>query len=197
MTIPTLFGCCCVADPLKKQIQQLERKLKAIAEKEVPRAAVTALNKTARPVVGAVAKAVAQKEKLPASIVRKRVVFRKATFNARSAFVKSFTRGINAIRLLSDATIAKRMGTGTNKMGVTVRGRQLPGAFINRVRRNGNAFVFERRFKNKRYPLDVKRIPIDEALLALQLPIARGRFNDNFHKFYLHELQYRLSKYGR
>ena len=192
----TWCGCSSVADPIAKQIKALEKKLKAIAEKEVPRAAVTALNKTARPVVGAVAKAVAQKERLPASIVRKRVVFRKATFNARSAFVKSFTRGINAIRLLPDATIAKRMGKGTNKRGVTVRGRVMPGAFINRVRRNGNAFVFERRGK-ERFPIDVKRIPIDEALLEIQLPLARGRFNDHFHKFYLHELQYRLSKYVR
>jgi hypothetical protein len=185
-----------VADPIAQQIKMLEKKLKAIAEKEVPRAAVTALNKVAKPVVGAVAKAVAQKEKLPAKIIRPRVVYRKATFNSRSAFVKSFTRGINAICLLSDATIAKRMGKGTSKKGVTVRGRVLAGAFINRVRRNGNAFVFERRGA-ARYPLDVKRIPIDEALLSIQLPLARGRFNEHFHKFYLHELQYRLSKYGR
>jgi hypothetical protein len=185
-----------VADPIAMQIQRLERKLKAIAEKEVPRAAVTALNKVAKPLVGAVSKAVAEKENLPVKIIRPRVSFRKASFNARSAYIRSFTRGISAIRLLSNQTIAKRMGRGTNSRGVVVRGRLLPGAFINRLRRNGNAFVFERR-GGKRYPIDVKRIPIDEALLAVQLPLARSRFNEHFHKFYLHELQFRLSKYGR
>lgn len=185
-----------MTDSLAMQIKRLEKKLKAIAEKEVPRAAVTALNKTARPIVGAVAKAVAQREKIPAKIIRKQVAFNKATFNSRSAYIRSFTRGISAIRLLSPGVIAKRMGTGTSKAGVRVGGRLLQGAFINRLRRNGNAFVFERR-TSKRFPIDVKRIPIDEALLAVQLPIARGRFNDNFQKFYRHELQYRLSKYGQ
>lgn len=186
-----------MANPLSIQIKQLEKKLKNIAEKEVPRAAVTALNKVAKPLVGAVAKAVAQKENLPAKVIRPRVVYRKATFNSRSAYIKSFARGINAIRLLSDSTIARRMGRGTNKKGVLIRGRLMPGAFINRTRRTGNAFIFERRYRDKRYPIDVKRIPIDEALLAVQLPLARDRFAANFQKFYLHELQYRLSKYGR
>lgn len=183
--------------PLAQQIKALEKKLKAIAEKEVPRAAITAINKVAKPLAPAVAKAVAGKTNLPLKVIKPQVFFNQAKFNRRWAFIKSFTRGINVARLISPATLDKRMGTGTSKRGVTVRGRTLPGAFINRVQRNGNVFVFERRYKNQRYPIDVKRIPIDEALLEVQLPLAEKRFKENFSKFYLHELQYSLSKYGK
>lgn len=183
--------------PMAMQIKSLEKKLKAIAEKEIPRAAVSALNKVTKPAATEVGKVVAAEQNLPASIVRKQVVFNKATFNRRAAFIRSFTRGINVARLISPGTIAKRMATGTNKKGVTARGRTFAGAFINRVRRNQNVFVFERRNKSQRMPIDVLRIPIDEALLTHQLPIASYRFKQNFEKVYLHELRYRLSKYGK
>lgn len=179
------------------QIKRLEKKLKAIAEKEIGRAAVTALNKTARPLANSIARAVSVEEKIPVKLVRKQVVFNKATFNRRAAYIKSFTRGINAIRLLSPAAIERSMGRGTNKTGVNVKGHNFKGAFINRKRRSGNAFVFERRNKTGRYPIDVKRIPIDEALIRIQPRMARDRFRDQFNKYYAHELQFRLSKYGR
>lgn len=186
-----------MAESLAMQIKRLEKKLKAIAEKEVPRAVVTALNKVTKPLANSIAKDVAAQAKLPAKLVRKQVVFNKATFNRRASYIKSFTRGINVIRLLPQSSIEKNMGTGTNRTGVTVRGHSFKGAFINRTRRSGNAFVFERRFKNQRYPIDVKRIPIDEALLKTQPRMARDKFRDQFNKYYAHELQFRLSKYGR
>jgi hypothetical protein len=179
------------------QIKSLEKKLKAYAEKEVPRAAVTALNKVAKPAATEVAKSVASKQNIPAKLIRQQVVFNKATFNRRAAFIRSFTRGINVARLLSPAAIAKKMATGTSKRGVTAKGRLFAGAFINRTRRNGNVFVFEKRNKNQRMPIDVVRIPIDEALLELQLPIASRRFKELFEKYYLHELQFRISKYAQ
>lgn len=186
-----------MADPMAMQIKRLEKKLKAIAEKEIPRAVASALNKVAKPLTTTVAKAVADKERLPMKLLRPRVIHHKATANKNVTYIKSFARGINAARLLSNSVIEKRMGRGTNRKGVTVAGRQLPGAFINRVGRNGNVFVFERRFRNQRYPIDVKRIPIDEALLSVQLPLARDRFRTTFDKFYIHELNFRLSKYVR
>lgn len=186
-----------MVEPMAMQIKRLEKKLKVIAEKEIPRAVATALNKVARPLIGTVAKAVAEKEKLPVKVLRPRVIHHKATANRNVTYIKSFARGINVARLLSNSVISKRMARGTNNKGVTVAGRRLPGAFINRVQRNGNVFVFERRFKNQRYPIDVKRIPIDEALLAVQLPLARDRFKNTFEKFYLQELNFRISKYVR
>lgn len=182
---------------MEMQLKRREKKLRAIAEKEVPRAVASALNKVAKPLTGSVAKAVAEREKLPLKVLRPRIIHHRATVNRRVTSIKSFARGINAIRLLSNSVISKRMARGTNRKGVTVVGRTLPGAFINRARRNGNAFVFERRFKNQRYPIDVKRIPIDEALLSVQLPLARDRFRNTFNKFYLHELNYRIGKYVR
>ncbi len=186
-----------MADSMAMQIKRLEKKLKAIAEKEIPKAVTVALNKVAKPLTGTVAKAVAQKENLPVKLLRPRVIHHKATFNRSVTYIKSFARGINAVRLLTNASIEKNMGRGTGKRGVTVRGRQMPGAFINRVRRNGNVFIFERRYPTRRYPIDVKRIPIDEALLSVQLPLARDRFKATFEKFYVHELNYRLSKYAK
>jgi hypothetical protein len=178
------------------QIKALEKKLKAIAQKEIPIAVSTALNKVAKPLTGSVAKKVATDENLPVGVVRKRVVHHRATVNRTVTYIKSFARGINAARLISNSTLIKRMGTGTNKRGVTVRGRQFTGAFINRVQRNGNVFVMQRRGR-ERYPVDVIRIPIDEALLRVQLPMAQDRFRTTFEKFYVHELDYRLKKYVR
>lgn len=187
-----------MANPsMAHQIKQLEKKLKQYSEKEVPRAVVVALNKVTKPLVGIIAKGVSEKEKVPAKLIRKQVVFNKATFNRRSTYIKSFARGINAIRLLSPASIQRNMGRGTSKAGVTVKGRLFAGAFINRTRRSGNAFVFDRRFNNKRNPIDVKRISIDEALLEIQPRMARDRFAEKFNSFYVHELQYRISKYAQ
>ena len=186
-----------MAEPMAMQIKRLEKKLKSIAEKEIPRAVTSALNKVAKPLTGTVAKAVAERERLPLKILRPRVIHHRATANRSVTYIKSFARGISAVRLLSNAILTRRMGRGTNKRGVTVAGRALPGAFINRVRRNGNVFVFERRYRNQRLPIDVMRIPIDEALLSVQTPLARDRFRNTFEKFYLHELNYRISKYVR
>ena len=190
----TSFRYSSVAESMAMQIKRLEKKLKAIAEKENPRAVTAALNKMAKPLTTSVAKAVAQQEKIPVKVVRPRVVHHRATINRQATYIKSFARGINAARLLSDSRLNKSMGRGTSKKGVTVAGRNFKGAFINRVQRNGNVFVMTRRGK-ARYPVDVIRIPIDEALLSVQLPLARDRFRNTFEKFYLHELNFRLSKY--
>jgi hypothetical protein len=185
-----------VADSLQVQIKRLEKKLKAIAEKEFPRAAVSALNKIVKPASNDVAKTVAARQKLPVKVVRQQVSIRKATFRDPSALVRSYTRGISVARLVSAATLVKRMGTGTNKTGVTARGKTYKSAFINRTRRNQKVFVFERLGKS-RFPLDVVRVPIDEALNDTQLKTVQSRYKNNFQKLYLHELNYRLSKYAK
>jgi Prophage minor tail protein Z (GPZ) len=183
-----------VAKSMQAQIKRLEKKLKAIAEKEIPKAVAAALNKAHRPSKSQVAKAVAQEEKLPASAINKQIFFNPASARKAVAQVRSFTRGINAIRLISASTIAKSMGTGTNKRGVKVRGRDYKGAFINRVQKNGSILVFQRRGK-ARTPLEVIRVPIEQSLKKNQLPIIKAKHLERFSKLYQHELSYRLSKY--
>lgn len=183
-----------MAESLQMQIKRLERKLKDYSEKAVPRAALVAINKTAKPIASQVAKAVGGQQKIPAKLVKQRIIFNKATFNRKSAYIKSFARGINVARLLTPAKLNKFMGTGNTKTGVAVAGGEIKGGFINTVRKNGRVFVFTRQGR-ARYHLDVQRIPIDEALLEFQLPISQARFEESFLKFYAHELAFRISKY--
>jgi len=196
-----------VAESMQAQIKRLEKKLKAIAEKEIPKAVAAALNKAHRPSKSQVAKAVAQEEKLPASAINKQIFFNPASARKAVAQVRSFTRGINAIRLISTSTVAKSMGTGTNKRGVKVRGRDYKGAFINRTTNNGSILVFQRIGKaltvkgwqkgKERYPLEVIRVPIEQSLKKNQLPIIKAKHLERFEKLYQHELSYRLGKYVR
>lgn len=192
----TSCRCSSVAESMQAQIKRLEKKLKAIAEKEIPKAVAAALNKAHRPSKRDVAKAVAQEEKLPAAVINKQIFFSPANTRKPVAQVRSFTRGINAIRLISAATIVKSMGTGTNKRGVKVRGRDIRSAFINRSKKNDRILVFKRQGKS-RYPLEVIRIPVDQALKKHQLPVLQARHLERFSKLYQHELNYRLGKYVR
>jgi Prophage minor tail protein Z (GPZ) len=192
-----------VAESLDKQIKRLEKKLKDIAEKEIPKAVASALNKAHRPSKREVAKVVAQQEKLPAAIVNKQIFFNAASARKPVAQVRSFTRGISAIRLLSASTIAKRSGTGTNKMGVKVRGREFKGAFINHAKGGttnsvtGWNYLVYKRVGKARLPVEVIRIPVEEALKNNQMPVLQAKHLERFAKLYQHELSYRLSKYVR
>jgi hypothetical protein len=192
-----------VTESLDRQIKRLEKKLKDIAEKEIPRAVASALNKAHRPSKREVAKAVAQQEKLPVVVVNKQIFFNAASARKPVAQVRSFTRAISAIRLLSASTIAKRRGTGTNKMGVKVRGREFKGAFINRAKGGttnsvtGWNYLVYKRVGRGRLPLEVIRIPIEQSLKKHQLPVLKARHLERFAALYQHELSYRLTKYVR
>jgi thymidine phosphorylase len=185
-----------VAESLDKQIKRLEKKLKDIAEKEIPKAVARALNKVGKPTATEVGRKVSAQEKLPVRTVAKQMYFNPATAKTMTASVKSYTRGINVIRLLSKGVLAKKMGTGTNKRGVDVRGRSYPGAFINRTKKSGQALVFSR-IGLGRTPLRVERIDIKKHLVEYQMPTLKARHLARFAKEYQHELSYRLSKYVR
>jgi hypothetical protein len=182
---------------MQAQIKRLEKKLKDIAEKEIPKAAASALNKVGKPTATEVGRKVSGKENLPVRTVAKQMYFEKASPKNMTASVKSYTRGINVIRLLSKGVLAGKMGTGTNKRGVSVRGRSYPGAFINRVKRGKNQALVFSRIGNERMPLRVERIDIQKHLIEYQLPTLKARHLDRFSKEYQRELSYRLSKYGR
>lgn len=191
----SLSRCLFVAESMQAQIKRLEKKLKAIAEKEIPKAVASALNKVGMPTATEVGRKVSALENLPVRVVANQMFFNKATPKTMTASVKSYARGINVIRLISKSVIAKKMGRGTHKQGVNVRGRSYPGAFINR--KNGNKALVFTRIGRERLPLRVERIDIQRHLVEYQMPTLKARHLERFSKLYQHELNYRLGKYVR
>lgn len=184
-----------MAESMQAQIKRLEKKLKEYANKHAVQAAASAINKVAGPVRTEVGRKVAAIEKLPTRLIAKQMFFNKASAKNITAVIKSYARGINAARLLSGSVIAKKMGTGTSRAGVTVKGRVYPGAFINRVKRGKKQVLVFTRKGAERLPLEVARIDISQHLKREQLPTARARYQERFSKFYLQELNYRVGKY--
>lgn len=185
-----------MAKSLASQINGLEKKLNNYAKVQVPRAAASALNKIVPKVRSGVAKTVTKEVKVPARFIRKQIFSSRAKSRSLSAYVKSYLRPISLARLISQATLQKRRGRGTNRRGVRAAGQQFDGAFINVGRKNGRWYVL-RRLGKSRYPVEVINIKIDSSITANQLPIAKRFHRADFARIYAHELKYRLEKYGR
>lgn len=186
-----------MANPsMAQQIKELQKKLKQYSDKEVPRAARSAINKIAAKAKTEIVRTVSTEVKVKSSILKKQVFVSRAKGAGIRAYIKSYLRPILAARLLTDSVLQNAMGKGTNKRGVKVSGQQFDGAFINRGSRDGRIYVLQRKGAG-RYPLRKISIKIDGSMLANQLPIAKRFTEEQFQKELIRELQFRISKYAQ
>lgn len=181
-----------MADSLARQVAVLTKKLKAVSEQDVKRAANTALNKSAKRINTRVASAVAKAEKIPVKLIKQKSFVRPSKISTGSAVYKIYRTSIPVVSLLSKGVIQKRMGTGTNKTGVTARGRKFKSAFINRSA--GKAPQVYQRQGVARYPLITQKINIKDSIDRIAPQVARSIMKNDYQDILRQELNYRLQK---
>ena len=182
-----------MADMLDKQINSYIRKLRKIKNVEVLRANASALNKGTRTIRAKSLKAISAETRVPQKLLRKRIFSNKATAKKQSAQIKSFIKPVSASSLLTKNQINNKLGTGTNRRGVTAKGYKWQGAFIQRGK-NENLHVFRRKGK-KRLPLEVIKVPIDASAQRVLPKVARRFMKTGYPRLLKQDLKFRLSKY--
>lgn len=176
---------------LEVQVARLSKKLLAISARDVPASTSSALTKIARKVRTRIVRGVSKAERLPAKVVRKKVYTKPSTLKSQKSIITVYRDDISVVSLLTPATIAKKMGTGTNRKGVTVRGRTFQGAFIQTASRAVQVFKRDGRAK---YPIDKQTIPIDEAVDKIAPRVTRRVYQKEFLPEVKRELKFRLDK---
>lgn len=116
-----------------------------------------------------------------------------ATSKRQTAELRGFVRPVSASALLTKSQIAKKLGTGTNKRGVTAKGYQWQGAFIQRGK-SDNIHVFKRS-SAKRLPIEVIKIPVDDAAKRIVPKVVSRVMKNNYRRLLAQDLRYRISKY--
>lgn len=181
-----------MTEPLDVQIRKISRRLNQIAAQDVPRATSSALNKVAKKIRTRVVRGVAKSEKLPNKVINKKVFIRRSTVRTQRAVMTVYRGDVSVIRLIRSATIQRRMGTGTNRQGITVRGRKFPGAFINTTRK-GAVHAFKRKGA-ARNPIGVVKIPINKAVDRVAPKVAERVHRSDFLTETRRELTFRLQR---
>lgn len=179
-------------EPIEVQVARLSKKLLAISAKDVPASTSSALTKTARKVKTRVVRGVAKSEKLPNKVISKKVFTRPSTVRTQKSRITIYQKDVSVVSLLSRATISKKMGTGTNRRGVTVRGRNFPGAFIN-PGSGGKVQVFSR-LGRKRKPLRAEKITISDSINRIAPVVTRRVYQKEFLPEVKRELKFRLDR---
>ncbi len=185
-----------MAKSLEQQIKQRAKKLNQISKHEAPRASAAALNKTSRMIVPRVIRKVSTEKKVPQKILRKRTFVSRATPRKQRAKIYGYAQAVAAVSLLKTTQLLKHARRGTNRRGVRVAGQQYDGAFINVLRKSGR-FQVLRRTTDGRYPLEVIKIPIEDSYERALSTISQQKMKTEFRRLLMHELDYRLNKYGR
>ena len=185
-----------MADKMAQQIMRRAKKLRAIASIEVPRAAAKALNDTIKIVRTQVVRGVAKKAKIPNKHIRKKVFISRATARNQRSKLHAYAQPVSAVSVMRSATLIKNVRRGTNRRGVRVAGRQFNRAFINVHGASGRFQVYRRKGAEK-YPLEVIKIPIQQAAEAEIKKYGGKAMQKNLRKKLLHELRFRTKKYTR
>tara|TARA_R100000951_G_C2633845_1_gene178603 strand:- start:472 stop:1032 length:561 start_codon:yes stop_codon:yes gene_type:complete len=178
-------------EPMEVQVARLSKKLLKISAKDVPASTSSALTKTARKVKTRLVSGVARSERLPAKVVRKKVYVKGSTIKKQKSKITVYRDDVSVASLLTKATISKKMGTGTNRRGVTVRGRNFPGAFIQRAFGSTQVFAREGRARN---PIEKQVVVIKDAVDKIAPIVTRRVYQKEFLPEVKRELKFRLER---
>jgi len=190
---------------LEQQAERHIRTLRAIRSIEVPRAEASALTKAARLTRTRVVRGVAKQLKLKQKTIRERTFTRRATARKLTATVRHYVRPVSAISQFTPAARARlRVGFGTNRSGVKVRGHPtFKSAFIargndNKVknsRATGKKQVFRRKGRG-RLPLEKIEFDIHDATVDVASRVAPRVMKNEFSRLLVADLRFRINKYG-
>jgi len=165
-----------------RMLRAVERRLKKFAERDVPAAQRTAINKTLAKVKTRTVRGVAKAKRIRPSAIKKRVVVQRTT-PRRFAALTFYRRAVSAIAL----------GARQTKRGVRAGSRFYDRAFIQRVGPKGTAHVLRRKGR-QRYPLESPKVVIREAVDSVTPKTVRRVIRSDYQRLYQHELQRRAKR---
>lgn len=126
-----------------------------IAQKQLPRATATAINRIAKQAMKRSARQVAKDVKVPMKLVRARVKLRqKASVRKLMAQISVNRGNLPMFRLLEDSKRKVRVSKGQIRIGQ----HRIQRGFIQTLK-NGRTHVMQRQGQ-ARYPIDVVKIPL-------------------------------------
>lgn len=195
-----------MAVTIDQQIADLTQKLDSIKSVEVPRAAASALNKTAQAARTRTVRGIAKSIKVPQKHVRKRVYLGKARSQKLKSRIRTYYRGIALIDL--KPTDRGRGGWKTRRgQGVKAGSHVYSDAFVamgrhskkHVFRRTGKTSMVDRKGSKsgsyKYHHVEVVRIGLRRHVDVIAPKAAKRELQQNFPKRLRHDLAWRLSKY--
>ena len=171
-------------DDLEKQIKSLEKKLTKIAQVDTDRAYSSAINKTANSIKSHVVKKVSGDVKITQKNIRRKIYVKRSTPKTGMAKLYFYGRAVNAINTNFSKT-AK---------GYKIAGTFRPRTFFAKSPTANKHLIFQRRGA-ERLPVDVVKIPINEAVQKHAMPTIKERMNNYFYKTLKAEFNARLKGY--
>ena len=182
---------------MQAQIDGLSRKLAAIKEVEVPRAIASAINKTAKKTHTQIAKAVKQETGIAASVLKNRFYMRPANAKKLYSRITVYRRDIPAIALgVAQTRLRTSRSRITGGGSIKVGNKTFKNAFVNRVRTNGTWHVLQRT-QGTRYPIDVVKVKVAEAVDKHAKKITYEIYERDFQRTLINDLKFRISKYAK
>lgn len=180
------------------QINRIAKDLEKL-RKEIPGAAVSAINRTLNHVFSKTGQIVTKHYNVASREIKNSMEKHNASFSRPSAFIRIRSRRYTIARFLpgglgSSTKVAKvkiKKSAGYKRIG----GRPTP---FPQKTKGGNTHVFRRKGKN-RYPIDILRT-LSPTQMVENLDVTKEiqeAANDMLAKRIEHEIKYRLSKVGK
>lgn len=142
-----------------KGLDRIIANAQQLAQKRLPRATATAINRIAKQAMRKSTRSVAKEVKVPTKLVRSRARLRqKATVRKLMAQISVNRGNLPLYRLVSDANRPVRVRKGQIRIGQ----HSVQRGFIQRLK-NGRTQVMQRKGR-ERYPIDVEKIPLATSL---------------------------------
>lgn len=136
-------------------LDQIIANANRIAQKQLPRATATAINRIAKQAMRKSTRSVAKEVKVPTKLVRSRARLRqKASVRKLMAKISVNRGNLPLYRLVSDASRPIRVGKGQIRIGQ----HRIQRGFIQKLK-NGRTQVMQRKGQ-ERYPIDVVKVPL-------------------------------------
>lgn len=190
-------------NPIEQQVAKLDALLGSINQKQMPRAVVSALNKTAPLARTRTIKGTAKQTKIQQKLIRQRVFVRRATTRTMTASIRAYTRGVGVIHMKPRDTgkggWKNRRGSGVKAAG----GRQYRNAFVAKTP-GGKKQVFERTgrvtgnaARRNYHHITVVREPIRQAVENIAPRVAKRVMQSRFHGLLAHEIDRRIKGIGK
>lgn len=142
--------------------KDIQKDLQKLRRDEIPRATVTALNRTGNSVMSRTARITSRRTRVKAKSIRKRMPKTRASRRNMTFAFKTYSQGIPVHSQFTPAQLSTSLKTRKarvqGKQGVRWKGTTFQGSFVATPRRGGKSVVIKRKAK-ERYP--TKTVTID------------------------------------
>lgn len=171
---------------LEKDIEHLAKKLYFLADKEIPAAHASAINKVTAKAKTRIVKGVAKSNNLPQKEVRKKVFISRASAKKIKSSITHYRNNISLMSLKAKQT----------KKGVRASGkRNIAGAFI-AVGKGGKQHVFKRS-TSARLPISRLSVTIKKSVDKIVPLVVERVVKSDLELILVSELNYRIGKHTK